>query len=655
MPVLSSSWSNYLLAVSGMTVLLFLAPEMVAESEESVAYVEQEIRESDRDHWAYRPISDVDLPEVEDVSWVRNPIDQFVLARLERQRLHPMPEASRGTQLRRLAFDLNGLPPSEVQLREFQNDEAVNAYERLVDRLLDSSTYGERWAQHWLDLARYAETDGFENDHMRANAWKYRDWVIRSLNSDVGYDQFVKRQLAGDLLPGGRHAIATYFCLAGPDMPDVNSQIERRHHVLNDVASTVGSVLLGVQLGCAQCHDHKYDPISLGDFYRLRAFFQPAVQVKKNHSTSCMLNESSGDETFHLMIHGSWNRPGTVVEPAFPRIANPMGITCSDDQSKRIALADWFMDPDHPLTARVMVNRLWYFHFGNGLCRTPSDFGVVSDHPTHPELLDWLAKELMDSGWSLKHVHRLIVTSATYRQAGRTGDVSNPGQRDAAWNGLLVSRYQQIDNAWLSRFPRRRLEGELIRDAMLAAAGIMNRSMYGMSVRPPLSDELTSTLLEGHWEVSSNVADHQRRSVYVLARRNLRYPIFDAFDRPDANSSCPRRSRTTTAPQSLMLLNSQFSLQMARRTAGRLLMTAVLPEDLVRRAFVVMLGRIPEAVELQWSLEFLATQQRLASSEWVDGKQPIPAPDVSTDPRLAQAVVDLCLAIFNTNEFVYVD
>ena len=644
----------HLRAVIWLTGLLFAAADLAAQSDAPAAHEETELSESDRDHWAFRPITRVPPPKVKDGSWVRNPIDQFVMAHLERRELRPMPEARRRTQIRRLAFDLTGLPPSEAEILAFQNDAAVDAYQRLVDRLLGSSGYGERWAQHWLDLARYAETDGFEDDGPRANVWKYRDWVIRSLNADLGYDRFVKRQLAGDLLGDGDHAIATYFCVAGPDMPDVNSQVERRHELLNDVTGTVGSVLLGLQLGCAQCHDHKYDPISQGDFYRLRAFFQPAVHVKKNESISGVLDEQGNDETFHIMIRGSWHRPGPEVQPAFPRIANPAGRACSEDQPKRIALADWLMAQDHPLTTRVMVNRLWHFHFGAGLCRTTSDFGVVGDNPTHPQLLDWLARELIHSGWSLKHVHRLIVTSATYRQAGRADDVADPDQRNTGLESLEASIQQDADNDWLSRFPRRRLEGELIRDAMLTVAGTLNRSMYGEGVRPPLPEELT-TLLKRQWEVNPNVADHHRRSVYVFARRNLRYPIFDVFDRPDANASCPSRNRSTTAPQSLVLLNSRFSLKMARRTAGRLLAAEEAPEHLIRRAFVWMLGRPPEAVELQRSLAFLAKQRRLASPQWDDGKVPIPRPADSIDPRLAQAMVDLCLAVFNTNEFVYVD
>ncbi len=653
MPRLPFYFSVRLFVVVSLTTLS-VAHHLCAQEEAPADYQEPALTDSDRDHWAFRPIAKVTPPAVKDVAWVRNPIDQFILAVLERKNLRPMPEARRQTQIRRLAFDLTGLPPAEAEVQAFRHNTHVDAYERLVERLLSHNAYGERWAQHWLDLARYAETDGFEHDKVRASAWKYRDWVIRSLNADLSYDQFITRQLAGDLLPGGDDAIATYFCLAGPDMPDINSQDERRHELLNDLAGTVGSVLLGLQLGCAQCHDHKYDPISQGDFYRLRAFFQPAVHVKKNQSVS-VLDQRNQAETFHVMIRGSWNRPGAKIQPAFPRIANPTGRVCDNERSKRIELVDWLMAPDHPLTARVIVNRMWHFHFGHGLCRTTSDFGIIGDNPTHPELLDWLAKELMQSGWSLKHLHRLIVTSATYRQAGRPGDVADADQRAASRDRLATAMKQDDDNYWMSRFPRRCLEGELIRDAMLASAGILNRDMYGEGVRPPLPPELTSTLLKGQWKVSPQVADHYRRSVYVFARRNLRYPIFDAFDRPDANASCPNRNRSTTAPQSLVLLNSRFSLQMARATAGRLLDEATEPEELVRRAFIVMLGRPPEAIELERSLAFLAKQQQLAERDWVDGKVPIPRPAESVDPRLGQALVDFCLAMFNTNEFVYVD
>ena len=511
-------------------------------------------------------------------------------------------------------------------------------------------------------MARFAETDGFEHDKVRADAWRYRDWVISALNRDLPYDRFVGFQLAGDELATDdpQAAIATAFCLSGPDMPDINSMDERKHNLLNEITSTVGAALLGLQLECAQCHDHKYDPISQGDFYRLRAVFAPAVHLVKNKSVSTLGEQPGELPASHLMVRGDWRRRGAQVQPAFPRIANPTGarllpVPQGSSSGRRAALARWLTGPDHPLTARVMVNRLWQHHFGHGLSRTPSDFGQLGDEPLHLELVDWLASELVSQEWSLKQIHRLIVTSATYRQASRWDRESHPDSQAAAqWRRSL-----ELDpgNFYFGRYPRRRLSGETIRDSMLVSAGLLNTATGGPGIRPPLPRELVQTLLRNQWQVSSREADHYRRSIYVFARRNLRYPIFEAFDRPDANASCPRRPESTTAPQSLLMLNSEFSLLMARNAAGRVLKTSEPVGTHIERAFRYVLGRKPTQPELAVLQEFIVSQSDRLRQEARSAAElalPLPCPTRS-DPYRAAAFTDLCLALLNSNDFLYID
>ena len=642
-----------------------LAGSLAAVAEEE-SYQEVKLTAEDRDHWAFQPLVRPDLPVLENVGRLRNGIDYFVEARLLAKNLESLGEASRRTLIRRLSLDLTGLPPSPEAIEQFRQDEAPDAYERLVERLLASPHYAERQAQHWLDLARFAETDGFEHDKVRKHAWKYRDWVIEALASDLPYDDFIRAQLAADEVtpqdPTSR--IALMFCLAGPDMPDINSQDERRHTLLNEITSTVGSVFMGLQMECAQCHDHKYDPISQADFYRLRAVFEPAVQVKRYVSVAALQETTRSTAESHLMIRGDFRRPGMPLKPAFPRIANLHETRFTDrpatakTSGRRVALANWLTRADHPLTARVIANRLWQSHFGEGLSRTPSDFGLVGQASSHPQLLDYLATELVRRQWSLKQLHYLIVTSATYRQAGRVADLADPKQATRQL-AVRLDRSERLDpeNEWLARFPRQRLDGETIRDAMLLAAGTLDSQRGGIGVRPPLSKELVGTLLKNQWEVHPDPRQHQRRSIYVFARRNLRYPIFELFDRPDGNASCARRSQSTTAPQSLFLLNSRFSLQTARQFAGTGLSQTSDPSQFVQWVFKRALARSATAAESERAIQFMEQQRKLAQKAGRPaGRLALPIPvSADLDPYQATAYTDLCLAVFNLNEFIYVD
>ncbi len=630
------------------------APPTDKSDDKGDAYPEQPITAKDREHWSFRPRANPTAPVVANHRLARTSIDRFILAKLEPMGLTLQPEADRATLLRRLFFDLTGLPPTLDQLAQFESNRSPDAYERLVDQLLASPEYGRRWAQHWLELARFAETDGYEHDKVRRDAWRYRDWVIDAFNRNTPIDQFIAQQIAGDRMnPGDEQARwATGFCTAGPDMPDINSLDERRHHFLNEMTATVGSAILGLQFGCAQCHDHKFDPISQFDFYRLRAFFDSAVTLTQNQSVA-FLSRSDSKSPSRYMIRGDWRRPGPEVEPHVPRVVHnsPRGLPAAA-AGNRLALARWLVRPENPLTARVFVNRVWQHHFGEGLSNTPSDFGSMGDEPIYVELLDHLASRFVDAGWNLKRLHRWIVTSSVYRQTSLADSTTNQ-QPAPTW---LAALKKDRENLFLSRFPRRRLDGESIRDAMLSIAGQLNSVGGGPGVRPPLPKELVGSLLKNHWNVDRDPADHVRRSIYVFARRNLRYPIFEAFDRPDPNASCPRRNRSTTAPQSLMLLNGELTASLAQVTAGRLLLKQKTADARLIEAFRLIVSRKPTSEEHKSMAAFLDSQaSRLGDeSDSRSGRLPIPMPE-AIDRGRAAAWTDLCVALFNSNAFIYVD
>lgn len=613
-------------------------------------YEEPEVSDFDRDHWSFRPLVRPEVPKA-DHQGQRNAVDCFIHEQLHANTgLNLAPEADRLKLVRRVHFDLIGLPPSRDAVRQFLDDDAPDAYERLVDRLLSSPEYGPRWAQFWLDLARFAETDGFEHDKVRKNAWRYRDWVIDAFNADMPYDQFVQWQIAGDVLaPDDPQAhLATAFCLSGPDMPDINLQEERKHVLLNEITSTVGATLLGLQVGCAQCHDHMYDPISQADFYRLRAFFDPAVQLERNKSIGLLAKQPATSEPSRMMIRGDFRRPGPRVRPAFLRVIAQQ--QSSDTPLSRSDLAKWLTRADHPLTARVIVNRVWQFHFGRGISETPSDFGVIGSEPTHPDLLDWLATEFVASGWQMKRLHRLLLTSATYRQQGERPSSAAERRR---WEAALD---KDPDNTWFSRFPRRRLEAEVIRDSMYAVSDSLNDKMSGPGVRPPLPSELVSTLLKNQWNPTKDKSEHYRRSIYIFARRNLRFPLLAMFDRPSANNSCACRQTSTTSPQSLLMLNSAASLDAARRLAGAVWKEGGTATTQIANAVQRAYGRPVKSNELRALADFIAGQTQLLAAH--DPKSlaiPIPPPSQGGHDASAAALTDLCLALLNANEFIYLD
>jgi hypothetical protein len=722
---------------------------------------------SPSDHWSFQKVKRPPVPQVRDGSSIRNPIDAFILETLEANGLTPAPEAERRTLIRRLSFDLIGLPPTPEDVQAFVNDSRPDAYQRLVDRLLASPHYGERWGRHWLDLVRFGETRGYQRDYVLPNVWRYRDWVIAALNRDLPYNRFLLEQLAGDELPDRsvetRVATGMYRVGLYNDEP-ADGEMDR-YDRFDDFIKVVGGTMLGLTLGCARCHDHKSDPIPQADYYRMLAFFTPSkefegagmnvkydevmlaspeelkaiaeknkaidtqvqplsseldrlcapcresirakhfqtldndtmaafqtpvdrrtsdqqryvteagpiLEVKPSELDACLgplkrLKKGTLERQIQalnaerpppppkalaltdkgpkagptkVLMRGNAHKPGAEVVPGFlsaidsrpPKIVPPEG---GQTTGRRLALARWIARPENPLTARVIVNRLWHYHFGRGLVATPSDFGTMGEEPSHPELLDWLASELVARGWSLKAMHRLIVESSTYRRSGR-------------WDAEAAKA--DPDNAWLWRRAPRRLEAEPIRDTVLAVAGMLNSEVGGPSVTPPIDPAVIAALPQpdnanSGWPQSDPFAA-ARRSIYVFVKRGLILPELEILDFPETTEPCAQRRVSTVAPQALSLLNGAFVHDQAARLAERLRREAGDdPGAQVDRAFALALSRPPTATERQYLFEFLAAQEKRIEQR--------PKAEDRAQKR-QEALRALCLIVFNMNEFVMVD
>ncbi len=613
----------------------------------------------DAPHWSFRPRSRPAVPAftaAADRAWVRTGVDAFILERLRAAGLRPAPEADRATLIRRLSFDLTGLPPTPAEVAAFERDPAPDAYERLVERLLASPHYGERWAQHWLDVVRFAESDGFEYDRYRPGMWRYRDYVIASLQQDKPFDRFLTEQLAGDEIEPANPLmqIAAGFHRLGPVRRNAGNQdvASSRNEVLTEMTDAVGVVFLGLTVGCARCHDHKFDDFSQVDYYRLQAFLaathednriladvktraawqartdrvkeeikQLQRELGKAHGSAkdrlrgelekaerrlppplpaiCTVSHLEAQRTaIHVLKRGQPERKGKRVRSGFPSaLVSARPVETPSETAPRTALARWLADPEHPLTARVFVNRFWQYHFGRGLVETPNDFGVNGAKPSHPELLDHLANEFVRGGMRLKPLHRLIVLSSTYRQASRSPEARAGRQKDP-------------ENRLLWRFPRRRLSAEELRDAMLAVSGRLNRKAGGESVMVPVEKDLVDLLYDrAQWKVTADEREHDRRSIYLMAKRNLRLPFGQAFDQPDLQTSCPRREASTHALQALELLNGRTANRLAEAFADRLRREAGSdPARQVELAYRLTTGRAPTPAERVRALEFLQTQ-----------------------------------------------
>jgi mono/diheme cytochrome c family protein len=744
------------------------------------------ITEEERQFWAFQPVKRTPPPTVRDQKSVRTPIDAFLLARLEAQRLAFAPAADRRTLIRRVTYDLTGLPPTPEEVAVFLADESPDAYEKLVERLLASSRYGERWARHWLDVAGYADSNGgTETDSERGWAWRFRDYVIRSLNADKPFDQFITEQLAGDELVAPPYGdlsseeldklVATGFLRMAPDPtgdgpPDADLA---RNQVIADTLQIVSSSLLGLTVQCAQCHDHRYDPIPQNDYYRLRAVFEPAFNWKQwknpgQRLVSLMPGEdrdlagciehaarSIDDEARELhdeliekfvqkqlqlvseemrepvmaarrtkadkrteehkkllreyptfqdhiilgeidpegakkvaavrqraselratkptdpMVHCLVEEPGKSVETSLfhrgdhqqPREKIPPGgltvlaslrandfpttnATCRTT-GRRLAFARYLTSGEHPLTARVFVNRVWHHYFGAGLVSTLGDFGSLGERPTHPELLDWLASEFVSSGWRLKSLHRTIVTSAAYRQ----GSV-NPSAQDS-----------DLDNRLLGRMHLRRLDSEGVRDSLLAVSGRLNTNMFGapvpVAVNPQGQFVVGSQNKDGNGDptgVAGLGGAEFRRSVYVQVRRTMPVGVMEAFDTPALSPNCEARPVSTVPPQALMLMNDLFVLERASDLAERLRRER--PggaRDQIALLWRLLFAAEPTDAEMQRSLIYLAEQtetlRAVAAAKKDDkAKTQTSAPDPSL-----QSLASLCQALLGSNRFLYID
>jgi len=756
--------------------------EQTAAPGQTEAAAPMRISDADRNWWAFRKPVRVTLPALE-ARRSRNPIDAFIFAKLSENKLAPAPRAAKAVLVRRAFLDMTGLPPSAAELNAFLRDDAEDAYERLVEQLLASPRYGERWGRHWLDVARYADSGGYEQDFSYPNAWRYRDYVIRAFNQDMPYDRFIREQVAGDEMedPGQDALIATGFHRVGATVGfREKDNPQYRFIYLDDLIGTTTRAFLGLTVACARCHDHKFDPIPQKDYYKLMATFYPyvnydhplalAAEVEAYNTSKAALEAKlrplqekirrieepyrkqafeqklntfppdiqkavrtppeqrtegqkllatqvltirpaayrslmnaadrasvdalqrqaralekqmpeplpvamgirdgdyrlaplgpgddeapgkgvKGDEEdlnesyvpafgkayrppkSHFLERGDYTSRGEEMQPGFLEVISDLGVpavmkpaTGAPTTGRRRALAEWIASKENPLTARVMVNRIWQHHFGRGLVSTPSNFGRLGRRPSHPELLDWLAVEFMSSGWSVKHMHRLILNSETYKMASEhTGGAALEADPD---------------NTLLWHYPQRRLEGEAIRDAILAVSGNLNLAAGGPAYFPPVPERVRKSVSKGIWMVNGEGPDVWRRSVYSYFKRGMKYPMFEVFDQPDPNVTCERRPVSTVPTQALTLLNNDFVLAQARDFAARVLREAGREQDAqVRTAYRLALSREPSSSEMASNIRFLNNQM---------------AAHAGTAAPALEALADLCDVIINLNEFLYI-
>jgi hypothetical protein len=721
----------------------------------------------DAKHWAFVPPVRPAAPEVKGRGWVRNPIDQFILAKLEGRGWEPARKAEPGVLLRRVSLDLAGLPPSLAEQERFAKDTRSDALARWVDELLSRTSYGERWGRHWLDLARYGETNGYERDAIKPNVWRYRDYVIAAFNRDKPYDRFIREQIAGDELPdaSAETLIATGFLRLGPWDDEPADPLQDRADQLDDIIRATSQTFLGLTLGCARCHDHKFDPLTARDYYSLAAVFAPlqrsqtgrsdldapvgsraelkalvgrdariealtkenealrqAVrsevlerggglppealaalridpkkanagqkelikkytpqlekeiaeampaatrdQLKRNESLQADLRRSAPDlprgyfmhepspepPVTRVLLRGSAHAPGDEVPAAVPAVLSPQQPDFKRADTftsrRRSALAEWLASPENPLTARVIVNRVWQHHFGEGLVATPSNFGVIGTPPTHPELLDWLADWFVkEGGWSLKKLHRLILDSATWQQA------SSASQQHSVISDQSSKSPANADpeNHLLWHFPYRRLEVEAMRDSMLAVSGQLNPQVGGPSMYPevPKAALLGSSDPDKIWKPFDE-KDAARRTVYAFIKRSFMVPMLEVLDVCDSTQSSEKRLVTSVAPQALTLFNGDFVNRQAAHLAERLRREAgVEPGKQIELAWRLALCRPPRPDELLSMQRYLAEEVREQVKDAAAQGRVLP-----TEKAAEAALVQFCRVVLNLNEFVYPD
>jgi hypothetical protein len=657
-----------------------------------------------REWWSFRPLSKAPPPKVKNSRWPANDVDRFILARLEKEGLKPVADAEKRTLIRRATYDLIGLPPTPEEIDAFLADKSSDAFAKVVDRLLASPHYGERWGRHWLDVVRYADTAGDNSDFPVPQMHRYRDWVIRAFNRDLPYDQFVREQLAGDLLPGATEAETRERLIATGYIANARrfgSRVDDypQHLTIEDTIDNVGRAFLGLTVSCARCHDHKFDPVSAADYYGLYGIFhstrypwpgieldqkqrdlvplvsaaeaEAALKVHREKQASLdeavkrlekefkaaegdakkplekSLDEAKKAADRHkktpppfeqayavaeakkignaaIQLKGDPAKPGETLPRRFLTVLGGATLPPDEGGSGRRQLAEWIVARDNPLTARVMVNRIWLHHFGQGLVPTANDFGKQGQPPTHPELLDWLAARFIDSGWSVKAMHRLIVNSRTYRLAS---------QRD------VRSAEMDANNALLGSFPRRRLDAEALRDTLLALGGNLETAPAEPHPFPPQTE----------WNYTQHnpfraVYDTKRRSVYLMTQRIQRHPYLAIFDGADPSASTARRTTSTTPLQALYLLNDPFVHEQSAQFAKRVQSSAKDDPGRLRFAYQTALGRVAERDELERGQQFLAqVREKLTAS------------GTSPDQAETEAWQAMVRVLFRLNEFVYVD
>ena len=634
----------------------------------------------EKNFWAYQPVKDFALPSVKNESWVKSPIDRFVLQQLEANGNNPAPQADKLTLLRRVTFDLTGLPPTPDEVAAFLSDDSAQAYEKVVNRLLDSPHYGERWARHWLDVVRYAESTANDANAVMRFAWRYRNYVIDAFNRDLPYDQFLVEQLAGDLLPptdsvetNTRRIIATGFLMVGPKALAETDKEQSRLDIVDDQIDVTGRAMLGLTVACARCHDHKFDAIRTTDYYALAGIFRSTEPFQNEVRNASMwwefpVPQGAGKEPITVMapkdsvprnlrVHLRGNRftlGATVPRGALQLIsqtslAQPGGVDLLDPNqlgSGRLELARWIASSANPLTARVMANRIWQHHFGRGLVATSDNFGTRGERPSHPELLDWLASRFVESGWSMKAMHRLVCLSTTYQRSGEWRVAS--GEQDKSHANVPPSNSTRATHN-SPPFTRRRLSAEELRDAMLAVSGKLDRA--------PGSNESGEFLVSKAENIGAMILPNRvvaddpyyttfaKRSIYLPVVRNMLPDILALFDAADPNGVTAQRNETTVASQSLFLLNSPFVRDQSRAFAERLLADKTLSDtQRIGQAHRLAFGRAASADEQTQASEFLAAYLKAPSIQ-----------DRSEDVRLLAAWQSYCQSLLCANEFLYVD
>ena len=654
-----------------------------------------EFTKEELSHWAFQPVVNPAIPSVKEISWPQSAVDHFVLARLEAKGLRPAHPADKQTLIRRATIDLHGLPPTPKEVNAFLVDDSPRAFARVVDRLLDSPHYGERWARHWFDVARYADSNGMDDNIVHADAWRYRDYVIRAFNVDKPYDQFVREQLAGDLITrwGDRNRaeglIATGFLMLGPKMVAEDDPVKQKLDFADEQLATTARAFMALTVDCARCHDHKFDPIPSEDYYSMLGIFTSTKTVLTYRVTSKLnavallgpederrLTEIEDKFDYHddlvtnlntattpkevrdrhkkaveeaieaydtipkamavgegeikdlpLLIRGSHLTPGKIAPRRFLRVlAREERTPIGPGRSGRKELAEWLTQPDHPLTARVMVNRIWKWHFGEGIVRSPDNFGRLGDRPGNPALLDWLARRFVEGRWSLKAMHRLIMLSSVYQMS--TARAPRSAEADP-------------ENRLLSHRDRRRMGAEVIRDSLLAVSGELDTTMSGRSVPYPSFSDLNFDARSR----DSKLYESNRRSVYLPVLRSALYEVFSAFDFANPSTLNGKRSSTTVAPQALFMMNSELVEQASRKFADRLKRAAPADEDRIMLAHELAYSRpaIPDEI-VAWLAFLERYEQEFPPNAETDSKKD------AADPWQA-----LCRVMLSSNEFIYVE